>query len=126
MNAADATPTGPPTAHNESTAEDSAPDAPALPSFDYTQVVKALPGTALGSAGTPHGLTIAAQLAAMLRARTGSGEIAPNRAIPSESTLMQQYGVTQDAARKAVSVLADEGLVHPVRDRSAYAADRPG
>jgi hypothetical protein len=111
MNADDATLTELPTAHNESTAEDSAPDAPALPSFDYAQVVKALPGTAIGSASTPHGLTIAAQLAATLRPRTGSGEIAPNRAIPSESTLAQQYGVTQDTARKALQVLADEGLV---------------
>jgi GntR family transcriptional regulator len=93
------------------------PDAPPVPSFDYARVVEALPGT-------PYMLTIAAQLAMMLRARIGSGELAPNQPIPGESTLMRQYGVARETARKAVHALVAEGFVYAVQGRGAYAAAR--
>jgi GntR family transcriptional regulator len=67
-------------------------------------------------------LTIAAQLAAILRARIGSGELGRGRPMPSESTLMQQYGVTRETARKAVRVLVGEGLVYVEQDRGACVA----
>jgi GntR family transcriptional regulator len=69
-------------------------------------------------------MTISAQLAAMLRARIGSGELAPNQPIPGEPTLMRQYGVALETARKAVGALVAEGLVHVERDRSAYVTAR--
>jgi GntR family transcriptional regulator len=69
-------------------------------------------------------LTIAAQLAAMLRARIGSGELAPNRPIPGESTLMRQYGVARETADKAVRALVAEGLVYVVPGRGAYVEAR--
>jgi DNA-binding GntR family transcriptional regulator len=94
------------------------PDAPPVPSFDYSRVVEAL----AGSAGTPHMLTIAAQLAAMLRARIGCGEFAPNQPIPGESTLIREYGVARETVRKAVCALVAEGLVHVVEGRGAYVA----
>ena len=74
--------------------------------------------------GTPYMLTIAAQLAAILRARIGSGELGRGRPMPSESTLMQQYGVTRETARKAVRVLVGEGLVYVEQDRGACVAWR--
>jgi GntR family transcriptional regulator len=115
MNAADVMLAEPGTAQSESTIDETVPDAPAVPSFDYVRVVEALPGT-------PHMLTIAAQLAAILRARIGSGELAPNQPIPGESTLMRQYGVAQETVRKAVRVLVAEGLVYVVQGRGAYVA----
>lgn len=54
------------------------------------------------------------QLAAILRARIASGELAVGRPIPSEETLSQQYGVARLTARKAVGLLRDEGLVKHV------------
>ena len=107
MNATDVMLAEPATAQSESMADEYVPDAPAVPSFDYSRVVEALPGT-------PHMLTIAAQLAAMLRARIGSGELAPGQPVPGESTLMRQYGVTRETARKAVRALAADGLVYVV------------
>jgi GntR family transcriptional regulator len=111
------------TAHSGSTAEDYVPDAPVLP-FDYSLVVQALPEGVVGTGGTPYMLTIAAQLAAILRARIGSGEFGRGRPMPSESTLMQQYGVTRETARKAVRVLIAEGLVYVEQGRGACVAWR--
>jgi len=117
MNATDVMLAEPGTAQSESMIDETVPDAPPVPSFDYARVVEAL-------AGTPHMLTIAAQLAAMLRARIGSGELAPGQPIPGESTLMRQYGVARETARQAVRSLAAEGLVYVVQVRGAYVAAR--
>jgi DNA-binding GntR family transcriptional regulator len=64
------------------------------------------------------------QLAAILRGRIESGQYPPGRALPSESTLMQEYGVARETARKAVRVLRDEGLVQIVQGRGAYVTGR--
>jgi GntR family transcriptional regulator len=60
------------------------------------------------------------QIAAILRDRIDSGELAPGKVIPSETTLMQEHGVARLTARKAVRVLASEGLVEVVTGRGAY------
>jgi GntR family transcriptional regulator len=60
------------------------------------------------------------QLAAILRGRIERGEIAPGRALPSETTLMQEHGLARETVRKAVRVLRDEGLVQIVQGRGAY------
>ena len=74
MNASDVMLTERTTAYTGSTAEDYMPDAPILP-FDYSLVVQALPESAVGTGSTPYMLTITAQLAAILRARIGSGSL---------------------------------------------------
>jgi regulatory GntR family protein len=117
MNATDVMLAEPGTAQSVSMVDESVPGAPPVPSFDYSRVVEAL-------AGTPYMLTIAAQLAAMLRARIGCGELAPNQPIPGESALIRQYGVTRETARKAVGALAAERLVYVVQGRGAYVAAR--
>jgi GntR family transcriptional regulator len=117
MNATDVMLAEPDTAQSQSMVDENVLDVPAVPSFDYARVVEALPGT-------PYMLTIVAQLAAMLRARIGSGELAPNQPIPRESTLMRQYGVARETARKAMHTLVAERLVYVVQGRGAYVAAR--
>jgi hypothetical protein len=117
MNATDVMLAGPATTHSQSVTDEIAPDAPPVPSFDYARVIAAL-------SGTPHRLTIAAQLAALLRARIGSGELAPHQPIPAEATLMRQYGVARETAGKAVRALVIDGLVYVVEGRGAYVATR--
>jgi GntR family transcriptional regulator len=125
MNAtADVMLTGLATASRASRADDRAPDAPTVPSFSYARVAEALARDTAGRVGPPHGLTIAAQLAALLRARIGSGELARGKPIPGGSALMQQYGVTQDTVDAAVRTLVAEGLVYVVEGRGAYVAWR--
>lgn len=60
------------------------------------------------------------KVASILRERIVSGELAPRRPIPSESTLMQEYGIARETARKAVRLPADEGLVFTVQGRGTY------
>jgi GntR family transcriptional regulator len=60
------------------------------------------------------------QIAAILRGEIERGEIVPGRPVPSETQLMQRYEVARLTARKAVRVLADEGLVEVVPGRGAY------
>ena len=64
------------------------------------------------------------QIAAILRAKIVSGELLPDRPIPSESRLMQEYGVARETARKAVRVLVGEGLVYVVQGRGSYVKSR--
>ena len=63
------------------------------------------------------------QLAAILRDGIDRGEYAAGRALPSETTLMQQHGLARETVRKAVRVLRDEGLVQIVQGRGAYVTE---
>jgi DNA-binding GntR family transcriptional regulator len=60
------------------------------------------------------------QIAAILRERINSGQIRPGRPLPSEPQLVGEFGVSRLTARKAVRVLADEGLVEVVQGRGAF------
>jgi DNA-binding GntR family transcriptional regulator len=51
------------------------------------------------------------QVAAILREQILSGQIPPRRPIPSVTTLQQTYGIARGTVRKAVALLAAEGLV---------------
>ncbi|MEV4325743.1 GntR family transcriptional regulator [Microbispora rosea] len=59
-------------------------------------------------------------------------ELKPNRPIPSEKSLMQQYGVAKVTVRQAVGLLRDQGYVFTVPHRGSYVCapedwpDRPG
>lgn len=64
------------------------------------------------------------QIAAILRDAIESGVYRPGRPIPSETQLMQEHGVARLTARKAVRVLAGEGLVEVVPGRGAYVAEQ--
>lgn len=54
------------------------------------------------------------QLAAILRERIATGEIAPRQPIPSKRALRQEFGVAAQTVDKAVALLKDEGLVRTV------------
>jgi GntR family transcriptional regulator len=64
------------------------------------------------------------QLAEILAGRIERGELQPNRPVPSESTLQQQYGVARGTVRHAIAVLRERGLVFTVPQRGTYVAER--
>lgn len=66
-----------------------------------------------------------AQLAAILRARIERGELQQLDRIPPESSLVQEYGVSRDTARKAIETLRNEGVVFTVPHRGTYVGPRP-
>ena len=60
------------------------------------------------------------QVANILRSRIESGQLLPDRPVPSESQLQQEFGVARGTARKAIAVLREEGLVVTVMGRGSY------
>jgi GntR family transcriptional regulator len=63
-----------------------------------------------------------AQLADILRGQIHRGELVPRQPLPSETYLVQHYGVSRGTARRAVAVLRDEGLVRTIAQRGTYVA----
>ncbi|MGW3827517.1 GntR family transcriptional regulator [Streptomyces sp. NPDC005071] len=68
-------------------------------------------------------LTPFRQLAEILRARVQRGDWAPGRAIPSESRLVQEYGLARSTVRRSVALLAEEGVVFTVPQRGTFVAE---
>ncbi|MEU1442383.1 GntR family transcriptional regulator [Streptomyces sp. NPDC059340] len=64
------------------------------------------------------------QLAGILRARLERGDWKPNRAIPSENALADQYGLSRPTVRRALADLAQAGLVYAVSGRGTFVSER--
>jgi GntR family transcriptional regulator len=60
------------------------------------------------------------QVAALLRDRIKSGELQPNRPIPSVAQLQGEYGIARGTALHAIEVLKQEGLVRVVPGRGTF------
>lgn len=60
------------------------------------------------------------QVADAIGARINRGELQPNRPIPSENQLVQEYGIARGTARKAIELLRDRGLVTTVVGRGTF------
>ena len=59
------------------------------------------------------------QLADILRARIDNGEIAPNAALPSEHKIVEEFGVSRNTTRRAISFLRELGLIETHQGRAA-------
>jgi DNA-binding GntR family transcriptional regulator len=64
------------------------------------------------------------QIAGILRERIESGELEPDRPIPSEVQIQQEFGVARETARRAVALLRDEGYVVTVPGLGTYVRRR--
>lgn len=71
--------------------------------------------------GTPRYLQIADDLAAQIRA----GELAPGDQVPSESSLMDRYGVSVGTVRKAIAELRAAGLAETHHGSGSFVRSRP-
>jgi DNA-binding GntR family transcriptional regulator len=58
------------------------------------------------------------QLAAILRARIEAGEI--TRRVPSVKSLVQEFGIAQGTAERALAALREEGLIRSVMGRGHF------
>jgi len=73
----------------------------------------------------PDGMTpVYRQVADLIAAQIERGQLPPNRPIPSETALMQDFGVARGTARRAVRELRDRGLVATVHGRGTYVLPR--
>ncbi|KAB2379950.1 GntR family transcriptional regulator [Actinomadura montaniterrae] len=66
------------------------------------------------------------QIAAIIAERIESGDLQPRRRIPSESDLVQEYGVARETARRAVAYLREQGLVYTVPQRGTFVKPSEG
>jgi GntR family transcriptional regulator len=65
------------------------------------------------------------QLAGIVRRMIEKGDLQHLSPVPSESTLVQTYGVSRDTVRRAMALLRDEGVVFTVPHRGTYVGPRP-
>ena len=64
------------------------------------------------------------QLADIVERKIASGELAPDRPIPSENHLAEAYGVARLTARRATQELRERGLVVTVRGKGSFVVER--
>jgi DNA-binding GntR family transcriptional regulator len=60
------------------------------------------------------------QVAADLRRRIRSGELEPGSALPSETAMHQEYGISRPTIRRVVGLLRSEGLVITVQGSGTF------
>jgi DNA-binding GntR family transcriptional regulator len=72
--------------------------------------------------GTP----VYRQLADIIAAKIAAGELQPDRPIPAETRLAEEYGVARLTARRAVRDLRERGLVVTVRGKGSFVAEDAG
>ncbi|WP_225891392.1 GntR family transcriptional regulator [Streptomyces dioscori] len=65
------------------------------------------------------------QLADAIARKIASGELAPDRPIPSENHLADEYGVARLTARRAAQELRERGLIVTVRGKGSFVVERP-
>ncbi|MBB4935288.1 DNA-binding GntR family transcriptional regulator [Lipingzhangella halophila] len=66
------------------------------------------------------------QLADIVAAKIKSGELQPDRPIPAETRLAEEYGIARLTARRAVRELRDRGLVVTVPGKGTFVAEPDG
>ena len=66
------------------------------------------------------------QLAGIVRRMIDSGTLRHLDPVPSESSLVQTYGVSRDTVRRTIALLREEGVVFTVPHRGTYVGPRPG
>ncbi|BCL21357.1 GntR family transcriptional regulator [Streptomyces tuirus] len=65
------------------------------------------------------------QLADVIAGKISSGELAPDRPIPSENHLADEYGVARLTARRAAQELRERGLIVTVRGKGSFVLEQP-
>jgi GntR family transcriptional regulator len=65
------------------------------------------------------------QIAEWIKHAIDTGELLPDRPIPSEKTIMDLTGVARTTARRAIAALRDEGIVYTVMGRGSYTTHKP-
>ncbi|GAA2318622.1 hypothetical protein GCM10010234_76120 [Streptomyces hawaiiensis] len=65
------------------------------------------------------------QLADVIAGKIASGELAPDRPIPSENHLADEYGVARLTARRAAQELRERSLIVTVRGKGSFVVEQP-
>jgi DNA-binding GntR family transcriptional regulator len=71
------------------------------------------------------GRPVYVQLADIVAGKIAAGEIQPDRPIPAETRLADEYGVARLTARRAVRELRERGLVYTVQGKGSFVVAPP-
>jgi GntR family transcriptional regulator len=66
------------------------------------------------------------RMADHLAERIITGDLAPNKPLPAERRLAEEYGVSLGTARRATELLRERGLVVTLRSKGTFVADLSG
>ncbi|WP_019810885.1 FadR/GntR family transcriptional regulator [Saccharomonospora halophila] len=69
--------------------------------------------------------TLAGRVVAGIKERILAGDLAPGEQLPSENTLIAEYGVSRTVIREAVTRLRAEGLVETFQGRGSFVLALP-
>ncbi|MGW7241675.1 GntR family transcriptional regulator [Streptomyces sp. NPDC054804] len=64
------------------------------------------------------------QLADVIAGKIASGDLVPDRPIPSENHLADEYGVARLTARRAAQELRERGLIVTVRGKGSFVVEQ--
>ncbi|MFF8960359.1 GntR family transcriptional regulator [Streptomyces sp. NPDC014894] len=84
-----------------------------------------LPSGLLGSLDPSSDRAVFRQIADHLREAIGKGRFAEGAKLPSESELVEHFGVSRMTVRNALSILQSEGLVSAEHGRGVFVRPRP-
>ncbi|GAA4885267.1 GntR family transcriptional regulator [Pseudonocardia benzenivorans] len=89
-------------------------------------LVEVVPGQGrrVVGAASPSPTTVYERIAAELLQRIDAGEFGPDEPLPSEATLVADYGVSRNTVRRAYQRLVDVGAVVVRQGAGAFAAPR--
>ncbi|GAB2894354.1 GntR family transcriptional regulator [Streptomyces mayteni] len=85
----------------------------------------AIPSGVLGALDSTSDRAVFRQIADQLREAIDKGRFKEGAKLPSESQLVEHYGVSRMTVRNALSVLQGEGLVHSEHGRGVFVRPRP-
>lgn len=105
----------------------------ALTELEEEQLINVLPGRGrvVAEPGQPRRGSQSTEpsyrlIAADLRAKIESGELAPGDALPSEAVLTAQYGVSRGTTRQAFLELQAAGLIEAAQGKGRFVRSAPG
>ena len=104
----------------------------ALTELEEERLIAVLPGRGrvVAEPGNPRSSSQSAEpsyrlIAADLRSRIESGELAPGDLLPSEAELTSRYGVSRGTTRQALLELQAAGLIDAVQGKGRFVKARP-
>jgi DNA-binding GntR family transcriptional regulator len=64
------------------------------------------------------------QVARIIARRIETGDLPPGARVPSITTIAQEYGIAKNTARRALTTLAEQGLVRIVPGWGTFVTER--
>lgn len=65
------------------------------------------------------------QIASVIAERIEDGTYPPNRKIPSERELCEEFEVTNKTVRAGIALLVEDGKLRPVKGRGVFVIEQP-